>query len=70
MKSGKHCDMTAGPRGQQVVRQFGRDDSSHKVNDGEAKNGRKMGGSTENLGHSLTGGSAVQHVKGRKSGDM
>lgn len=66
MKSDSYCDVTSGPRGQKVVRVFGRDDSSSGVgiSDAESKNGRKMGGSATNIGHSINGASAVQHVKG------
>lgn len=60
-----NVSMSKGARGQTVVRSFGRDDSSYAVNDGEAKNGKAMGGSTSNLAHSLSGASAVQHAKGK-----
>jgi hypothetical protein len=46
--------------GQKLVTGTGRDDSSYKVNDGEARNGKKMGGGITNLSHSLSGASAVQ----------
>lgn len=48
--------------GQKIVTGTGRDDSSYKVNDREAREGKKMGGGVSNLSHSLTGASAVQGV--------
>lgn len=65
MKSDSNCQVTSGPRGQKVVRSFGRDDSSADVGSNEmSMNGAKMGGGVSNLGHSVSGASAVQHVKG------
>lgn len=64
MKSSSNCEVSSGARGQKIVRSTGRDDSSFG-NDENFKGG-KMGGSTSNLGHSLTGAGAVQHVKGEK----
>lgn len=41
--------------------------SSIPLNDKESREGRKMGGSTSNLAHSLKGSSAVQEVtRGKK----
>ncbi|HWW46320.1 MAG TPA: hypothetical protein VNZ94_00575 [Xanthobacteraceae bacterium] len=45
------------PRGQTIVRSFGRDDSSMDVAN---SHGKEMKGGTNNLSHSLTGSSAVQ----------
>lgn len=66
----KNVDKSSGPRGQTVVRSFGRDDSSFTrgVSNDEAKNG-KLSGSPTDLSHSLTGASAVQHVEGRKKSE-
>lgn len=60
-------ERTKGPRGQVVIRSTGRDDSSYDANEAgdDDFKGRKMGGSVTNLDHSLTGASAVQHVKGK-----
>lgn len=52
-----------GVRGQVVKTATGRDDSSYKVNDKEARMGKEMGGSKTNLSHSLSGASAVQNAK-------
>jgi hypothetical protein len=52
-----------GARGQKVVRPTGRDDSSFKVKDKEARDGKSMGGSTKNLGHTISGASANQKHK-------
>lgn len=51
-------------RGQSIHCGYGRDDSSHKV---EGSMGQKMGGSTENLAHSLSGAGAVSETKGLKN---
>lgn len=51
-----------GVRGQTIGRSFGRDDSSYAVNDKQARDGKKMGGSATNLSHSLSGASAVQRT--------
>lgn len=59
----KTSETTAGGRGQKINRSFGRDDSSMPLNDAQSRNGGEMGGSTTNLSHSMTGGSAVQSVK-------
>lgn len=56
----------SGVRGQTVHVATGKDDSSYPVNDAEARNGKAMGGGVDNIAHSLTGASAVQHVKGKK----
>lgn len=66
MKNDDYCDISAGARGQKIVRVSGRDDSSSGAPNGgkESMNGAKMGGSATNLSHSLSGASAVQHVKG------
>jgi hypothetical protein len=63
----KNCETTKGPRGQTIARSFGRDDSSFSsgISDDQSKNG-KAGGSATNLGHSLSGAAAVQHVSGEK----
>ena len=63
----KNVEKSSGPRGQTIVRSFGRDDSSFSkgISDAESKNG-KAGGSVTNLSHSLTGASAVQHATGGK----
>jgi len=55
-----------GVRGQTVKCATGRDDSSHKVDDKVAREGREMGGGMNNLSHSLSGASAVQNTKGKK----
>lgn len=55
----------SGVRGQKVMCATGRDDSSLKVKDGEAREGREMRGGKDNLAHSLSGASAVQHTKGK-----
>lgn len=62
----KNSSTMSGVRGQKVMAATGRDDSSYKVNDGQAKNGKEMGGGPSNLGHSLSGASAVQNAKGGK----
>lgn len=62
----KNVEKSKGARGQTIGRSFGRDDSSYPVDDGQAKNGKEMGGSTTNLGHSLSGASAVQRGTGSK----
>jgi len=67
MKKGSNpntMSMSAG-RGQTIKAATGRDDSSHKVNNGEAMKGRAMGGGVSNLAHSLSGASAVQTAKGK-----
>ena len=48
-------------RGQTVVTSYGRDDSNYSAGDGKM-GGVKMGGSTTNLAHSLSGSSA--HMDG------
>jgi hypothetical protein len=55
----------SGVRGQTVKCATGRDDSSYKVNDREAREGREMKGGKDNLSHSLSGASAVQNAKGK-----
>lgn len=67
MKNSPNCETTSGPRGQKVVRSFGRDDSSFTdgISDDKSKNGQ-AGGSPTNLSHSLSGASAVQHATGGK----
>ena len=62
----KNSYTKSGVRGQTVMCATGRDDSSHKVNESEAMKGREMGGGMDNLGHSLSGASAVQNAKGGK----
>jgi hypothetical protein len=56
----------SGVRGQQVKCATGRDDSSYKVDDKVAREGRSMGGGKDNLSHSLSGASAVQNAMGNK----
>lgn len=58
-------EQSKGARGQIIKTAHGRDDSSYKVNDKEARDGKSMGGGVDNLAHSLSGASAVQHVKGK-----
>lgn len=53
-----------GARGQTIKTATGRDDSSHPLNDKESRDGKAMGGSMTDISHSLSGSSAVQHVKG------
>jgi hypothetical protein len=62
----KNCETSKGPRGQTIVRPFGRDDSSFTsgISDAKSKNG-DAGGSPTNLGHSLSGASAVQTGTGK-----
>lgn len=61
---GKYSDSEKGMRGQTVQCATGRDDSSYKLNDKEARKGKEMGGGMSDVSHSLSGTSAVQHVKG------
>lgn len=58
MVSNSDVERSSAPRGQQILRSFGRDDSSYEVAN---THGGKMGGSATNLSHSLTGSSAVQN---------
>ena len=60
-----YTEKDSGPRGQKIGRPFGRDDSSLKVSEKEARNGKSMGGGVDSLSHSITSGSAQQHVKGK-----
>ena len=61
---GNQITKSKAARGQTIVTSHGLDNaSSMKVNDQEARMGREMGGSTTNLSHSISGGSAVQQVK-------
>lgn len=53
-----------GARGQTIKTATGRDDSSYPLNDKESRQGKEMGGSMTDVSHSLSGASAVQHVKG------
>lgn len=62
----KDTETSKAPRGQKLVETFGKDTASMGVNENEARHGRSMGGGTDNLAHSLTGASAVQHVKGKE----
>jgi len=55
-------------RGQTIKCATGLDNSSLKVNDGEARMGREMGGGMNNLSHTLSGASAVQDTKGKSGG--
>lgn len=58
---GSNSANTKGVRGQVVKTATGRDDSGDAgVNDTEARDGKKMGGSKTDLSHSLSGSSAVQ----------
>lgn len=59
-QSGSNVDRSKAARGQTIVRSFGRDNSS--MDTPNAKGG-KMGGSTTDLSHSLSGASAVQTNK-------
>lgn len=66
-----NVEKTKGARGQTIIRSSGRDDSSFDkagVTEASSMNGaREMGGSVTNLAHSLSGASAVQHVKANGS---
>lgn len=59
----KYVETDKGARGSMIGRPFGPDDSSFPLNDKEARNGRKMGGSVTNVAHSLPGASANQKAK-------
>lgn len=57
----KMSETASAARGTKIVQDFGRDNSSQSVKN---PHGKKLGGSTNNLGHSLTGASAVQSHSG------
>ena len=59
----KTVDTKSQPMGNKMVRSFGADNASGiPLNDKESRDGRKMGGSTTNLAHSLSDDSATQKV--------
>ena len=63
----KTTNTESAPRGHKIMTAHGVDTASGmKLNDEEAKFGKEMGGSVTNLGHSLSGASAVQTLKGGK----
>lgn len=51
---------TASGRNTKIVQDFARDNSSMSVKN---PHGKKLGGGTDNLSHSLNGASAVQKTK-------
>lgn len=61
---GSNSGTVKGVRGQVVKTATGRDDSSYPLNDKESRMGKEMGGGMNDVSHSLSGASAVQHVKG------